>query len=103
MRQMWLSLRERVSAIDELGMATTRLRLRLPDEEPTDPPLPNIIEPAEVSGLFLKLQNYKLIKSLLLGIKCVFKHVWYVIKQMWVIFIHLKLWVARHNFKWVKI
>ena len=31
-------------------------------------------------------------------------NVWIHIVQMYVIFIHLKLWVAaaRHNFKWVK-
>ena len=32
-------------------------------------------------------------------------HVWHQIKQIWVIFTHLKLWVAvaRHKFKWVTI
>lgn len=40
-------LRNHVSAIDELGMATERLRMRLPDEP--KPKLPHIIEPHEVS------------------------------------------------------
>ena len=49
-------------------------------------------------------------KSQLLGTKCVLEHPrfandWSKIIQIWVIFTHLKLWVAiaRHNFKWVKI
>ena len=46
------------------------------------------------------------------GTECVFKNVclnvkicWCEINHIWVIFTHLKLWVAvaRHNFKWVKI
>ena len=52
---------------------------------------------------------YQPIKSLLLGTKFVFKHqdsqiFGPKIKQIRVIFTHLKLWVAvaRHNFKWVK-
>lgn len=40
-------LRNHVSAIDELGMATERLRVRLPDEP--KPKLLHIIEPHEVS------------------------------------------------------
>ena len=42
-------------------------------------------------------------ESGLLEIK--FVKVWSQIKQIWVIFAHLKLWVAvaRHNFKWVEI
>lgn len=39
-------LRNHVSAIDELGMATERLRVRLPDEP--KPKLLHIIEPHEV-------------------------------------------------------
>ena len=46
----------------------------------------------------------------LLGKRRVFNHqdlkmVGTQIKQIWIIFTHLKLWVAvaRHNFKWVKI
>jgi hypothetical protein len=44
-----MSLREQVSSGDELEMATTRLRLRFPDEpEPTTSQF-NIIEPGTVS------------------------------------------------------
>ena len=39
-------LRNNVSAIDELGMATERLRVRLPDEP--KPKVLHIIEPNEV-------------------------------------------------------
>lgn len=46
-------LRNHVSAIDELGMATERLRVRLPDEP--KPKLPHIIEPHEVSSKRLTL------------------------------------------------
>lgn len=43
-----MSLREQVSSVDELEMATTRLRLRFPDEaEPTTAQM-NIIEPVAV-------------------------------------------------------
>ena len=45
---MFMALKENVQAFDELDMATTRIRLRLPDEPQTDPPQSNIIEPAEV-------------------------------------------------------
>ncbi len=48
LRQVWLMLRELVSAIDELNMATLRLRLRLEEEPKTDPPQPNILEKSEV-------------------------------------------------------
>lgn len=41
-------LRNHVSAIDELGMATERLRVRLPDEP--KPKLLHIIEPHEASS-----------------------------------------------------
>ncbi len=41
-----MSLRDHVSAIDELGMATERLRVRLPDEP--KPKVLHIIEPHEV-------------------------------------------------------
>lgn len=44
-------LRNHVSAIDELGMATERLRVRLPDEP--KPKLLHIIEPHEASNIFL--------------------------------------------------
>ncbi|XP_013421638.1 E3 ubiquitin-protein ligase SHPRH [Lingula anatina] len=47
LRSIWLMLREQISAIDELNMATTRIRLRLPDEPKADPPLLHVIEPTE--------------------------------------------------------
>lgn len=55
-------LRDHVSAIDELAMATERLRVRHPDEPKPNPPVLHIIEPHEVKylagkkclGFFLK-------------------------------------------------
>lgn len=46
LHEYWMTLRDRVSAIDELGMATERLRVRLPDEP--KPKVLHIIEPHEV-------------------------------------------------------
>ncbi|KTF84420.1 hypothetical protein cypCar_00008846 [Cyprinus carpio] len=46
LHEYWMSLRDHVSAIDELGMATERLRVRLPDEP--KPKVLHIIEPHEV-------------------------------------------------------
>lgn len=47
LHEYWMVLRNHVSATDELGMATERLRVRLPDEP--KPKLLHIIEPHEVS------------------------------------------------------
>lgn len=47
LHEYWMVLRNHVSAIDELGMATERLRVRLPDEP--KPKLLHIIEPHEVN------------------------------------------------------
>lgn len=44
-------LRDHVSAIDELAMATERLRVRHPDEPKPNPPVLHIIEPHEVKDL----------------------------------------------------
>lgn len=44
-------LRDHVSAIDELAMATERLRVRHPDEPKPNPPVLYIIEPHEVKYL----------------------------------------------------
>lgn len=55
LRQMWLALREQVSSLDELNMATTRMRIRLDNELPTDPPQRNIIERSELDQQRLKL------------------------------------------------
>ena len=46
-----MSLKENVSAYDELDMATMRFRLRLPDEPQPEVPTPNVIEPSEVGIL----------------------------------------------------
>ena len=43
-----MALRNRVSAIDELAMATERLRVRDPREPKPSPPVLHIIEPHEV-------------------------------------------------------
>lgn len=51
LHEYWMVLRNHVSAIDELGMATERLRVRLPDEP--KPKLPHIIEPHEASDTHL--------------------------------------------------
>ncbi|XP_061700947.1 E3 ubiquitin-protein ligase SHPRH isoform X4 [Syngnathoides biaculeatus] len=55
LHEYWMVLRNHVSAIDELGMATERLRLRLPDEP--KPKLRHIIEPHEVEQNRVKLLN----------------------------------------------
>lgn len=49
LHEYWMTLRDRVSAIDELGMATERLRMRLPDEP--KPKVLHIIEPHEVGRI----------------------------------------------------
>ncbi|XP_029282544.1 E3 ubiquitin-protein ligase SHPRH-like [Cottoperca gobio] len=55
LHEYWMVLRNHVSAIDELGMATERLRVRLPDE--AKPKLLHIIEPHEVEQNRVKLLN----------------------------------------------
>ncbi|KAJ0062914.1 hypothetical protein NL108_008247, partial [Boleophthalmus pectinirostris] len=55
LHEYWGVLRNHVSAIDELGMATERLRVRLPDEP--KPKLLHIIEPHEVEQNRVKLLN----------------------------------------------
>ncbi|XP_026790068.3 E3 ubiquitin-protein ligase SHPRH isoform X1 [Pangasianodon hypophthalmus] len=55
LHEYWMTLRDRVSAIDELGMATERLRVRLPDEP--KPKVLHIIEPHEVEQNRVKLLN----------------------------------------------
>ncbi|XP_076834961.1 E3 ubiquitin-protein ligase SHPRH-like [Brachyhypopomus gauderio] len=57
LHEYWMTLRNRVSAIDELGMATERLRVRLPDEP--RPKVLHIIEPHEVEQNRVKLLNDK--------------------------------------------
>ena len=48
LHEYWMALRNRVSAVDELAMATERLRVRDPREPKPNPPVPHIIEPHEV-------------------------------------------------------
>ncbi|KAL3881583.1 hypothetical protein ACJMK2_028004 [Sinanodonta woodiana] len=55
LRFMWLALREQISAIDELDMATTRLRLRLSDEPKLDTPQLHVLEVSEVDHHKMKL------------------------------------------------
>ncbi|KAL4624011.1 E3 ubiquitin-protein ligase SHPRH [Arapaima gigas] len=55
LHEYWMVLRDHVSAIDELGMATERLRVRHPDE-PRSKVL-HIIEPHEVEQNRVKLLN----------------------------------------------
>ncbi|CAL8284691.1 unnamed protein product [Lota lota] len=55
LHEYWMVLRNHVSAIDELGMATERLRVRLPDEP--KPKVLHIIEPHEVETNRVKLLN----------------------------------------------
>ncbi|XP_047589021.1 E3 ubiquitin-protein ligase SHPRH isoform X2 [Lutra lutra] len=47
LHEYWMALRNRVSAIDELAMATERLRVRHPKEPKPSPPVLHIIEPHE--------------------------------------------------------
>lgn len=56
-------LRDHVSAIDELAMATERLRVRHPDEPKPNPPVLHIIEPHEVKYLTGKTSFFFLKES----------------------------------------
>uniref|UniRef100_A0A4W2GRB7 E3 ubiquitin-protein ligase SHPRH n=1 Tax=Bos indicus x Bos taurus TaxID=30522 RepID=A0A4W2GRB7_BOBOX len=47
LHEYWMALRNRVSAVDELAMATERLRVRDPREPKPNPPVLHIIEPHE--------------------------------------------------------
>ncbi|NXK22697.1 SHPRH ligase, partial [Arenaria interpres] len=59
LHEYWMVLRDHVSAIDELAMATERLRVRHPDEPKPNPPVLHIIEPHEVEQNRVKLLNDK--------------------------------------------
>ncbi|XP_053317035.1 E3 ubiquitin-protein ligase SHPRH [Spea bombifrons] len=59
LHEYWMVLRDHVSAIDELAMASERLRVRLPDEPKPNPPVLHIIEPHEVEQNRVKLLNDK--------------------------------------------
>nr|XP_020666585.1 E3 ubiquitin-protein ligase SHPRH isoform X1 [Pogona vitticeps] len=59
LHEYWMVLRDHVSAIDELAMATERLRVRHPDEPKPSHPVLHIIEPHEVEQNRVKLLNDK--------------------------------------------
>ncbi|KAJ7342021.1 hypothetical protein JRQ81_008403 [Phrynocephalus forsythii] len=59
LHEYWMVLRDHVSAIDELAMATERLRVRHPDEPKPSHPVRHIIEPHEVEQNRVKLLNDK--------------------------------------------
>lgn len=52
-----MALKENVATYDELDMATTRLRLRLPEEPVPEVPQPNVLEPMEVHTIVLCLNK----------------------------------------------
>ena len=60
LHEYWMVLRDHVSAIDELAMATERLRVRHPDEPKPNPPVLHIIEPHEVKYLAGKKRFFSL-------------------------------------------
>ncbi|XP_071112627.1 E3 ubiquitin-protein ligase SHPRH-like isoform X1 [Haliotis cracherodii] len=59
LRAVWLAAREQVSAVDELDMATTRLRVRLQDEPQSEIPQPNVIERGQVAVHRMRLVGDK--------------------------------------------
>ncbi|XP_072265386.1 E3 ubiquitin-protein ligase SHPRH isoform X2 [Pyxicephalus adspersus] len=59
LHEYWMALRNYVSAIDELSMATQRIRVRLPDEPKPNPPVLHIFEPHEVEQNRVRLLNDK--------------------------------------------
>ncbi|KAK9411647.1 E3 ubiquitin-protein ligase SHPRH [Crotalus adamanteus] len=59
LHEYWMVLRDHVSAIDELAMATERLRMRHPEEPKPNHPVLHIIEPHEVEQNRVKLLNDK--------------------------------------------
>ncbi|XP_058523315.1 E3 ubiquitin-protein ligase SHPRH isoform X1 [Ochotona princeps] len=63
LHEYWMALRNRVSAVDELAMATERLRVREPREPKPSPPVHHIIEPQEVEQNRIKLLNDKAIAT----------------------------------------
>lgn len=60
-----------MSAIDELAMATERLRVRHPDEPKPNPPVLHIIEPHEVKYLTGKRFFFRKNKVWRLYLSCV--------------------------------
>ncbi|XP_076782966.1 E3 ubiquitin-protein ligase SHPRH isoform X1 [Arvicanthis niloticus] len=63
LHEYWMTLRNRVSAVDELAMATERLRVRHPKEPKPNPPVHHIIEPHEVEQNRIKLVNDKAVAT----------------------------------------
>ncbi|XP_065787264.1 E3 ubiquitin-protein ligase SHPRH isoform X2 [Muntiacus reevesi] len=63
LHEYWMALRNRVSAVDELAMATERLRVRDPREPKPSPPVLHIIEPHEVEQNRIKLLNDKAVAT----------------------------------------
>ncbi|KAK1338088.1 hypothetical protein QTO34_001198 [Cnephaeus nilssonii] len=63
LHEYWMALRNRVSAVDELAMATERLRIRHPREPKPNPPVLHIIEPHEVEQNRIKLLNDKAVAA----------------------------------------
>ncbi|XP_055485093.1 E3 ubiquitin-protein ligase SHPRH isoform X2 [Psammomys obesus] len=63
LHEYWMTLRDRVSAVDELAMATERLRVRHPKEPKPNPPVHHIIEPHEVEQNRIKLVNDKAVAT----------------------------------------
>lgn len=63
LHEYWMALRNRVSAVDELAMATERLRVRDPREPKPNPPVLHIIEPHEVEQNRIKLLNDKAVAT----------------------------------------
>ncbi|XP_010624938.1 E3 ubiquitin-protein ligase SHPRH isoform X2 [Fukomys damarensis] len=63
LHEYWMTLRNRVSAVDELAMATERLRVRHPKEPKPNPPVHHIIEPHEVEQNRIKLLNDKAVAT----------------------------------------
>ncbi|KAM8789010.1 E3 ubiquitin-protein ligase SHPRH isoform 1-T1 [Rhynchonycteris naso] len=63
LHEYWMALRNRVSAVDELAMATERLRVRDPREPKPNPPVHHIIEPYEVEQTRIKLLNDKAVAA----------------------------------------
>ncbi|OWF36325.1 E3 ubiquitin-protein ligase SHPRH [Mizuhopecten yessoensis] len=57
LRSVWIAKHEQYQALDELDMATTRLRLRLPDEELPDTTQLHVLQPAELAQQKLKLRT----------------------------------------------
>lgn len=63
LHEYWMALRNRVSAVDELAMATERLRVRHPKEPKPNHPVHHIIEPQEVEQNRIKLLNDKAVAT----------------------------------------